>query len=151
MSQKNQILEYLGNCFIDDRGYTKFVNDFNFNDLSIKRFYIVENYAEYFIRAWHAHKNETKAVLCLDGAAMLCRVKLDNFESPSKKLKVEKFILESNQPRIIVIPKGYANGLMSIKKNSKIIFFSDKLLNESLEDDFRYEFNYWDPWKVDFR
>ena len=82
---------------------------------------------------------------------MLCRVKLDDFNKPSKNLDIEKFTLEYTQPKIIIIPKGYANGVMNLKPDSKIIFFSDKTLKDSANDDYRFEYNYWNPWKVNFR
>ncbi|MDC3150196.1 WxcM-like domain-containing protein [Alphaproteobacteria bacterium] len=151
MSKNNTKLEYLGVNFIDDRGSTKFINDFNFLDFEIKRFYIIENFTNNFIRAWHAHKDETKAALCIQGAVMLCRVKLDDFNIPSKNLDIEKFTLECTQPKIIIIPKGYANGVMNLKPDSKIMFFSDKTLKDSANDDYRFEYNYWNPWKVNFR
>lgn len=43
-----------GDLAVDDRGKLIFVNDFDFNN--IKRFYIVENHKQNFIRAWHVKK-----------------------------------------------------------------------------------------------
>lgn len=50
-----------GGLAVDDRGTVSFVNDFNFAD--VKRFYIVENHKQGFVRAWHAHRNESKYVM----------------------------------------------------------------------------------------
>ena len=41
-----------GNIHIDDRGLVEFNNNINFKE--IKRFYIVSNFKNNFVRAWHA-------------------------------------------------------------------------------------------------
>ena len=51
-----------GNTSLDDRGVVKFINDFKFDN--IKRFYIVKNHQQNFIRAWHGHKNESFCIYC---------------------------------------------------------------------------------------
>jgi len=53
MSFKN----FKGAVFSDDRGFLRFVNDFDFSD--VKRFYQVENHKKGFIRAWHDRDWET--------------------------------------------------------------------------------------------
>ena len=40
---------------------------------------------------------------------------------------------------------------MSFEDNSELIIFSNSTLDESIKDDYRYNYNYWDPWKVDNR
>ncbi len=56
-----------GNVFADDRGFLRFINDFNFEN--VKRFYQVENHRQGFIRAWHGHKKEAKYVYVSKGSA----------------------------------------------------------------------------------
>lgn len=135
-----------GNLFVDDRGQLSFVNEFNF--AGIKRFYIVENHVEGFVRAWHAHKIESKYVLVIDGAALVGAVKIDNWEKPSKMLDVKKYVLSSKKPVILYIPKGYANGFMSLSKETKIMYLSTTTLEESKGDDYRYDARYWDVWTI---
>ena len=133
----------------DDRGYLNFCNSF---DLSkYVRFYDVINYQSNFIRAWHAHKHETKAAIVREGSAMLCIVKIDDWKNPSKKLDVKKFFLSNYSPKILEIPAGYANGFKSLEPNTKITFYSDKKLHGSLNDDFRYKYDHWNPWEITFR
>ena len=48
-----------GGLAVDDRGSLKFINDFAL--AGYKRFYVVENHKQGFIRAWHGHKHEAKA------------------------------------------------------------------------------------------
>lgn len=138
-----------GGLAVDDRGVVSFVNDFNFQD--VKRFYAVENHKQGFIRAWHGHKNEGKYVLLSKGSALVCAVEIDNWENPSKNLEVHRFILSDKNPSILFIPKGYANGFMSLSEDAKLIFFSTSTLEESLGDDFRFESRYWDPWTIEER
>lgn len=139
-----------GDLFNDERGVLAFVNDFKLDSCSIKRFYIVKNYNNNFIRAWHGHKYESKFVYCLKGSAKICCVKISNFKKPNKKEAVYTFNLSQNKPSVLYIPKGFANGFMNTEPDTNLIFFSDKSLDESKNDDYRYEYNYWDPWKVKF-
>ena len=134
---------------IDDRGEVVFANKFDMK--KIKRFYIVSNHRTNFIRAWHGHKKENKYVMVIQGASMISAVKIDNWKKPSKENKVEKIILSEKKPKIIYIPKGFANGFKTLKSNTKIVFFSTSTTRQSLKDDFRFEYNYWNPWKITFR
>lgn len=135
--------------FVDDRGFLRFCNEF---DLSrYVRFYDVCNFKSNFIRAWHGHKIESKAVIVREGSAMVCLVKIDNWENPSKNLNIHKFFLSYEAPKILEIPPGYANGFINLEPKSKLTFYSDRSNSQSSEDDYRYEFDYWNPWKIVFR
>lgn len=138
-----------GGIAVDDRGDVSFVNDFNFDD--VKRFYMVQNHKQGFVRAWHGHKNEAKNVLVVKGAALVCAVKIDNWDNPSKNLEVKRFVLSEKNPSVLHIPAGYANGFMSLTEDAKLVFFSSSSIQESLQDDFRFDAHYWDPWKVEER
>jgi dTDP-4-dehydrorhamnose 3,5-epimerase-like enzyme len=134
---------------VDDRGYLRFCNSF---DLSpYVRFYDVVNFESNFIRAWHAHKLESKAAVVREGSAMICLVKIDNWQKPSKNLEIKRFFLSKQSPKILEIPAGYANGFMSLEPKTKITFYSDKKLDGSLDDDYRYSFDFWNPWQILFR
>ena len=95
------------------------------------------------IRAFHGHLKESKAVFVISGSLLLCIAKLTNAENPSRKIKVKKIILKSDNPQICLIPPGFANGIMSLEKKTRVIFFSNKNLKESQIDDYRYPINYW--------
>lgn len=128
----------------DARGVVSFVNKFIFS--RVKRFYIIENKRKDFVRAWHGHKNEAKYVFVVLGQALIGAVKIDNWKSPSRRIKIYRFLLSSTNPAILCIPKGYANGFKSLTKDAKIIFFSTRTLTESQKDDFRFDAKYWDIW-----
>ena len=146
---QNKIKKISGGVAVDDRGRLQFCNNFNMSD--IKRFYVVSNHTEGFIRAWHAHKNESKYIFIAQGSALIAGVKIDNWDKPTKDLKVEKFVISDFKPGILYIPEGYAHGYKTLTPNSKIIFFSTTTLKKSSKDDYRYDAYYWNPWTVQER
>jgi dTDP-4-dehydrorhamnose 3,5-epimerase len=138
-----------GGLATDDRGEVGFVNEFDFAD--VKRFYMVSNHRQGFIRAWHAHRIEGKYVLVVKGAAMVCGVKIDDWDQPSRDLQIHRYVLSERLPSALYLPPGYANGFMSLTDNAKLLFFSTATLEDSLGDDIRYDARYWDPWTVEER
>ena len=83
-----------GGIAIDDRGSLSFVNDFDFG--GIKRFYMVENHQQGFVRAWHAHKKEMKCVMVVAGSALIGAVKIDDWKNPSRDTLPEKFVVDAS-------------------------------------------------------
>ena len=138
-----------GDLVIDDRGEVGFVNDFDF--AAVKRFYTVRNHRAGFVRAWHAHRREAKYVTVLEGAALVAAVQIDNWEKPSAKTPVTRYVLSARKPSIVHIPPGYANGFMSLTDDARLIFYSTATLAESQGDDVRYDARLWDIWKVEER
>ena len=135
-----------GASAVDDRGEVAFVNDFHFE--GVKRFYTAANHRSGFVRAWHAHRRESKYVIAVSGAAVVAAVAIDNWEHPSKNAQVHRFILSAQKPAVLYIPAGYANGFMSLTADNKLIFFSTSTFEESRNDDVRYDARYWDPWQI---
>ena len=135
-----------GDLGIDDRGEVAFVNEFHFD--GIKRFYVVTNHRAGFVRAWHAHRRESKYVTAVQGAAVVAAVPIDNWESPSKQAPMHRHVLSSRKPAVLCIPAGYANGFMSLTDDTKLCFFSTATVAESQGDDFRYDAWYWNPWDI---
>ena len=135
-----------GNRIFDNRGSLRFSNELNFKN--IKRFYLVHNYAKNFIRAWHGHLHEEKYIGCIKGTFQISAVKIDNIKKPSKKSKIHNYILNMSDSNFVHIPKGFANGSMSLEENSELLIFSTSSLSESLKDDIRYDARYWNPWDI---
>lgn len=133
---------------LDDRGQLVFSNEFDFKDRGIRRFYVISNYKQGFVRAWHGHKNESKYVLVIKGSAVVGAVKIDDWKNPSKNLEVQKFVLSAQKPSLLYIPAGYANGLMTLTEDTQVFFLSTSTLNESKVDDFRFDAKYWDIWNI---
>lgn len=132
----------------DSRGSLKFFNSFKFPH--VVRFYEVKNSIKEPIRAFHGHMLEEKFVYVITGKILLIIVKLSNPNHPSKKTKVEKFILSESPSQILHIPAGYANGFKSLTKNARVIFYSTLPLEKSIKDDYRFSYDYWgkDIWNT---
>lgn len=133
-----------GKIALDDRGEVGFVNDFDFK--GVKRFYTVTVHRRGVVRAWHGHKHEAKYATAVNGALLLCCIKIDDWENPSPDLPVHRFVFSEKMPAVLYIPPGYANGFMSLTANAKIMFFSTASLEESLKDDIRFPSRTWNPW-----
>jgi dTDP-4-dehydrorhamnose 3,5-epimerase len=131
-----------GGVFADDRGFLRFVNDFDFSD--VKRFYQVENHTQGYIRAWHGHEKEGKYVYVAKGTALVGAVNL-------KTEEINKFTLSSQSPSILYIPPGYANGFKNLEEDTIIMFFSTSTIEESHGDDIRFDWDKWNIWEDDYR
>jgi len=143
----NKLHLIVGDLAVDDRGVVRFVNDFDF--ARVKRFYMVENHATGFVRAWHAHRREGKYVLVVQGTAIVAAVKIQDWESPPTDSPVERYTLSALKPAVLYIPPGYANGFKSLTADARIMFFSTSTLEESHGDDVRWPADYFgDVWTV---
>ena len=110
-----------GGVFADDRGFLRFVNDFDFSN--VKRFYQVENHMQGYIRAWHGHEKEGKYVYVAKGTALVGAVNMETEE-------INKFTLSSQSPSVLYIPPGYANGFKNLEEDTIIMFFSTSTIEE---------------------
>ncbi len=135
-----------GKLSADDRGEVAFVNGFTFE--GVRRFYSVSNFQSRFIRAWHAHKLEAKYVTVVRGAALVACVAIDDWEHPSSDLPVKRVVLTERLPAVLYVPRGYANGFMTLTEGAKLIFFSTASLEESASDDYRFDPRTWDCWSI---
>jgi len=140
---------FSGNLSIDDRGEVGFVNEFNFG--GIKRFYTVSNHRQGFVRAWHGHKREAKYVMVIHGAALIGAVPVSDWDRPDQTATVSRFVLSAQKPAVLYIPPGHCNGFMSLTADAKLVFFSTSTLDESRNDDIRFDARYWDIWSVEER
>lgn len=143
MNQNPEIIQ--GGNHQDDRGKLTFVNDFNLAE--IKRYYIIEHSNTNVIRAWQGHKREQKWFQVISGSFLVAVVKPDNWENPSNDIKIERFILESDNSQVLQIPGGFANGFKALETNSKMIVFSDLTLEEAANDNYRFDSHLWFDWK----
>jgi dTDP-4-dehydrorhamnose 3,5-epimerase-like enzyme len=138
-----------GGISIDDRGSLTFVNDFNIENF--KRFYTVRNHTQGFVRAWHGHLNETKAIMAISGTAIVAAVEMTSTKSPDKNKEVYKYVVSSSSPGIVLIPAGFANGFKTLAPDTVLLIFSSSTLEESTGDDYRFPYDYWDPWYIEQR
>lgn len=139
---------FSGAVATDDRGCLRFVNSFSFQ--GVRRFYQVENHDTAVVRAWHGHLKEAKYVYAAAGSAIVAAVVLDDTHKPNPKNQVQRFVLSANQPSVLFIPAGYANGFRMLNPETKLQFFSTSTLEASQGDDYRFPFDYWgeEVWQV---
>jgi dTDP-4-dehydrorhamnose 3,5-epimerase-like enzyme len=130
-----------GNSFTDERGTIHFVNDFHFE--GIKRFYTITHPDTSIIRAWQGHKVESKHFFVTRGRFLVCWVTIDNWKNPSKELKVNKQILSADEPQVLIVPPGNANGFRALEPDSILLVFSDLNLEDSAGDIYRFGSDYW--------
>ena len=128
----------------DHRGYVEFYNELKLD--YYKRFYIVSNPIEGTVRAWHGHKIEEKLIKVLKGEFLICLVKVDNWDQPSKNLEILKYKLNENSG-LLYVPSGYANSAINLNSDSKVMYFSSLVLEDSINDDYRFDSKYWNPWE----
>jgi dTDP-4-dehydrorhamnose 3,5-epimerase len=145
-----------GGVFGDDRGFIRFINDFDPYELKIRRFYQVENHRSGYVRAWHGHFNEGKYVYVAKGTALVaaCRMIPDIPIVPSDKIELgdpQTVTLSSSVPSVLFIPPGFANGFKTLEEGTVILFYSTSTLEESKTDDIRFAWNKVDVWQEDFR
>jgi dTDP-4-dehydrorhamnose 3,5-epimerase len=148
MTAKNDLTFIPGGVAVDDRGTLQFCNDFDIAAAKIRRFYVVTNHEQRFIRAWHGHKHETKYLFVASGAILLAAVKIDDWSSPSPNLPLTRQVLSYEKPGLMKIPGGYAHGTMTLRPDTRLFIFSTATLQESAEDDFRFEAHFWNPWDI---
>lgn len=131
-----------GKIYSDNRGIVRFVNDFNLD--GIKRFYTITHPETSTIRAWQGHKQETKCFYPISGSFLINWIRIDNWEQPSRNLSINKHILSNRQSEILVVPRGYVTGFKALVPDSAMIVFSDMLLEDSKNDDYRFPQDFWD-------
>jgi len=141
---KNQPQIIQGNIHEDERGKLFYANEFDLSE--VKRYYIIEHPDTKVTRAWQAHQKEQKWFQVISGSFLVAVVQPDNWENPSEKLEVRKFVLNADKNQILHIPGNFANGFKALEKNSRMIVFSDFSLEESSKDNFRFDSKLWFDW-----
>lgn len=143
-TQKKIPTLFKGNLFLDDRGILGINNDLNLS--KIKRFYTIQNYRPNFIRAWHGHFKEEKYFMAISGTAQVLAIPIKKSKQSNNvdfdsgpNWKLYKTTLSSTVPNVFYIPGGYANGIMTLTTDTKVLVFSTTSLEDSQEDDYRIE------------
>lgn len=133
-----------GKVHADYRGSLISYNELDLNP--IKRMYAIENHNTDIIRAWQAHKKEQKWFYVCHGSFLFVTIQLDDFSSPSGILNFKEWIISANHYKVLHVPGGFANGFRSLTEGSRLLVFSDSTLEESKNDDYRFEPNNWYDW-----
>lgn len=120
----------------DQRGELEFFNDL---DLSpVVRFYKIIPSDTKTVRAWQGHKLEKKWFYCLRGSFIVNLLPLSNFDPASCPFQPEIYTLQANKPKVLTVPPGYVSGFRAKEMGSELMVFSDKSLEESIKDDYRF-------------
>lgn len=104
----------------------------------IQRIYFVEPNLESGFRGWHGHQSEGKVFFCISGRVRISTVEILNWQIPTPMGSVKSWELEGERGDLLLIPEGYANGIEPLSENSLVLVMSNRSLEESLKDDFRY-------------
>lgn len=133
-----------GEMFEDRRGQIASINNFSFDE--IKRTYTLHHPDTSIIRGWHGHKHEKKWFYCHSGAFTLKLVAIDNWNKPSKNLKIENFKLTGNESQMICVPAGYASSIKAEIPNSILQVFSNKTYTTAMaeKDSYRFDSDYFE-------
>lgn len=135
-----------GGQFKDDRGTVSFVNDFDMS--SIKRFYTIHHPSVDIVRAWQGHKSEKKWFYCVRGSFLINVIQIDDWEQPNINLKVSSYHLLANNSSVLYVPGGHVTGIKAHQTDSTLIVYSDFFIDESKDDDFRFDKNNWFNWNT---
>jgi dTDP-4-dehydrorhamnose 3,5-epimerase-like enzyme len=139
----------------DDRGLLIPITDDIDHEL-FHRFYIVEDYGRHIIRGLHYHKLEMKIFTIVSGAGKFITVKLpedmadrNNTQEIKTYLQerpelIKSFVVSSRHHGVVVIPAYYANGWISLEKNTILASLSSVRYEVAKDDDIRI-----DPYVID--
>lgn len=142
----DEVSHFSGGLAADDRGYVRFFNGLPMH--LFKRQYFVSNHTPKFVRAWHGHQHEAKAVTIISGSALVCAVRVVDWSHPDKQASVHREVLSATNPSVLFIPASHANGFMTLEPGTLVQFLSTASIEESLRDDIRLDARYWDPWGI---
>ena len=133
-----------GEIYRDERGQISSLNAFRFP--GVERCYFIHHPDTSVVRGWHGHQFEKKWFYCVKGSFTVALVEVDNWENPSPDLKAEIYNLSEQDSKIICVPEGYANCIKAHEKDSVLLVFSGKILEEALLDSWRYDKSMWVDW-----
>jgi dTDP-4-dehydrorhamnose 3,5-epimerase-like enzyme len=119
-------------CHVDDRGFlNQIYGDSEAKFPSVKRIYVVGNFAEGTIRGFHKHQEEWKSYFVCNGAAKFLVVDEDK--------NISTYILSPRNPSLLIVPPTYYHGWKSLEANTILVGMSNKNLDDSLRDDSRID------------
>lgn len=144
MNSKIKVID--GEIFSDYRGEIYSLNNFHLEE--VKRCYTIHHPDKDIIRGWHGHQFEKKWFVCIKGSFVTAFVKIDNWENPSLDLIPEIFTLSDKTSKVVCVPEGYANCIKALEKDSIIMVYSNKILQDALGDSWRYNSSMWVNWSL---
>lgn len=129
-----------GKKYEDQRGIVTYNNEFDTTE--VKRIYTIENYKVDYVRGWQGHKIEQRWFAAIRGKFQISVIKIDDFNNPSKDLKIEKYELDDEYLTYLHVPSGYITSIQSLEPNSKLLVLADHFLGE-VQDEYRFSPDYF--------
>tara|TARA_B100001758_G_scaffold232542_1_gene229955 strand:- start:1767 stop:2192 length:426 start_codon:yes stop_codon:yes gene_type:complete len=129
-----------GDIFNDRRGKVFSCNDFDMSN--VKRIYSIENFDSNFIRGWKGHKIETRWFFATKGSIIIQTVAISDLENKKIPYNISTFKLTENNLDILKVPPGHATSIKQFSNGDRICVFADYRLNDSGDEDLRWELNY---------
>ena len=117
-----------GSTFQDNRGFVRFINDFDLE--KVRRMYLIKPELN-VIRELRGHKKESKWFYVLTGSFQVQTINMLVLNHR------QNFILRSNENKVLNIEPGNYNGFLALEESSELLVFSNQTLEVSKEDDFR--------------
>ena len=133
----NKVPKYFdSSTFKDDRGWLRAYNSFNMQH--IKRMYLISPASTDEIRAWQYHEKETKYFMPVSGKFLIKALRIQDPIMP-ECAAIFSEVIDAESGSILEIPPGYANGLRAVTEQAVLMVFSDKSLEDSQKDDYRWK------------
>lgn len=133
-------LIFEGEKYEDERGIITFNNEFDASE--IKRIYTIENHSSDFVRGWQGHKVEQRWFATMKGEFEISVIEIDDFDQPSKDLKISKYQLNDKSLTYLHIPSGHITAIQAKKEGSKLLVLADYALGE-IRDEYRFTLDYF--------
>ena len=133
--------------FKDNRGF--FYRDFCNKFLKKIKFQIKQvnfsfNKKKFTLRGFHYQIKpfeEDKIITCVSGE--IINVSIDLRKKSKTYQKVLRIKLSEKNHRSIIIPKGFANAYLTLKNNTKIIYYMSQFYKPSSDNGIRYNDNFF--------
>lgn len=129
-----------GGKHTDDRGTLIYNNDVDFSE--VRRIYFIENKDTLFERAWQGHKIEQRWFAAIRGTFLIRIIAIDDWVIPNVSLNQEIYTLETDDFRVLHVPKGYVSSIQALEVNSKLMVMGDYLLGK-IQDEYRFSADYF--------
>ena len=130
------------NPFVDNRGF--FYRDYCMKELKLIKFKIKQtnisfNKKKFTLRGFHSQlppNSEKKIISCVSGE--IINICIDLRKNSKTYLKVYKKILNDQNNISILVPEGFANAYLTLRKNTKVFYYMSSFYKPSKERNIRW-------------
>ncbi len=79
----------------------------------------------------------------LSGSFELSLVKIDDWDNPSKDLKIDKEILKAEDQQVVHVPVGYGTAFKALEEGSELLVFADYGIENAKNDDYTWPIGFF--------